>query len=162
MQSVRGAGGRAVMGTVEKGRGRRSDCRDVDGSPRRDFLMITSVLGLDLAVGGPVLAEPSDERPKEGDVLVAIEGERQTPLEPKDIPAGGPPVLAWPMDLADNVVRSGSRLNKMLLLPLGPSALVGVTHQRAAQGGAAYSAISPHARHHGRVWDAEQKTFEFS
>jgi hypothetical protein len=77
------------MGKVEKGRGRRCDCRDVDGSTRRDFLTITSVLGLDLAVGGPVLAEPSDERPKEGDVLVAIEGERQTPLEPKDIPAGG-------------------------------------------------------------------------
>ena len=104
------------MGKVGKGRGRRCDCRDVDGSTRRDFLMITSVLGLDLAVGGPVLAEPSDERPKEGDVLVAIEGERQTPLEPKDIPAGGPPVLAWPMDLAANVVRSGSRLNKVLLL----------------------------------------------
>ena len=113
------------MGKVEKGRGRRSDCRDVDGSTRRDFLTITSILGLDLAVGGPVLAEPSDERPKEGDVLVAIEGERQTPLEPKDIPAGGPPVLAWPMDLAANVVRSGSRLNKVLLLRLDPSTLVG-------------------------------------
>jgi hypothetical protein len=51
------------MGKVEKGRGRRNDCRDVDGSTRRDFLTITSVLGLDLAVGGPVLAEPADERP---------------------------------------------------------------------------------------------------
>src|SRR5256712_6966461 len=116
MQSVRGAGARAVMGKVEKGRGRRCDCRDVDGSTRRDFLTITSVLGLDLAVGGPVLAEPSDERPKEGDVLVAIEGERQAPLEPKDIPAGGPPVLAWPMELAANVVHSGSRPHKMPLL----------------------------------------------
>src|SRR5258707_15481032 len=110
MQSVRGAGGRAVMGKVEKGRGRRCDCRAVAGSTRRDFLTITSVLGLDLAVGGPVLAEPSDERPKEGDVLVAIEGERQTPLEPKDIPAGGRQVLAWPMDHAANVSRNGSRL----------------------------------------------------
>src|SRR5215831_2753013 len=119
MQSVRGAGG-AVMGKVEKDRGSRCECRDVDGSTRRDFLTITSVLGLALTVGGRGLAEPADERPKEGDVLVAIEGERQTPLEPKDIPAGGPPVLAWPMDLADNVVRSGSRLNKVLLLRLDP------------------------------------------
>src|SRR5262249_57678880 len=117
------------MGKAES-RGRRSDCRDVDGSTRRDFLTITSVLGLDLAVGGPVLAEPSDERPKEGDVLVAIEGEHQTPLEPKDILAGGPPVLAWPMDLAAHVVRSGSRLNKVLLLRLDPSTLVGVTRGR--------------------------------
>src|SRR6516164_2499478 len=142
MQSVRGAGARAVMGKVGKGRGRRCDCRDVDGSTRRDFLTITSVLGLDLAVGGPVLAEPSDERPKEGDVLVAIEGERQTPLEPKDIPAGGPPVLAWPMDLAANAVRSGSRLNKLLLLRLDPSTLVGVTQERAAEGVVAYSATT--------------------
>ena len=132
------------MGKVEKGRGRRCDRRDVDGSTRRDFLMITSVLGLDLAVGGPVLAEPSDERPKEGDVLVAIEAERQTPLEPKDIPAGGPPVLAWPMDLAANVVRSGSRLNKVLLLRLDPSTLVGVTQERAQQ--RAWSPIRQSAR----------------
>src|SRR5713226_839910 len=89
MQSVRGAGGRAVMGKVGQGSGLRCDCRHVEGSTRRDFLTITSVLGLDLAAGGPVLAEPADERPKEGDVLVAIEGERQTPFEPKDIPAGG-------------------------------------------------------------------------
>jgi rieske iron-sulfur protein len=150
------------MGKVEKGRGRRSDCRDVDGSTRRDFLTITSVLGLDLAVGGTVLAQPSDERPKEGDVLVAIEGERQTPLEPKDIPAGGPPVLAWPMDLAANVVRSGSRLNKVLLLRLDPSTLVGVTQERAAEGVVAYSAICPHAGCEVSVWVAEQKLFECS
>ena len=150
------------MGKIEKDRGRRCDCRDVDGSTRRDFLMITSVLGLDLAVGGPVVAEPSDERPKEGDVLVAIEGERRTPLEPVDIPAGGPPVLAWPMDLAANVVRSGSRLNKVLLLRLDPSTLVGVTQERAAEGVVAYSAICPHAGCEVSVWVAELKIFECS
>jgi Rieske Fe-S protein len=108
------------------------------------------------------LAEPADERPKEGDVLVAIEGERQTPLEPKDIPAGGPPVLAWPMDLLANVVRSGSRLNKVLLLRLDPSTLVGVTQERAAEGVVAYSAICPHAGCEVSVWVAEQKLFECS
>ncbi len=143
----------APVGKVEKDRGRRCDCRDVDGSTRRDFLTITSVLGL---------AEPADERPKEGDVLVAIEGERQTPLEPKDIPAGGPPVLAWPMDLLANVVRSGSRLNKVLLLRLDPSTLVGVTQERAAEGVVAYSAICPHAGCEVSVWVAEQKLFECS
>ena len=117
---------------------------------------------LDLAVAGPLLAEPADERPKEGDVLVAIEGERQTPLEPKDIPAGGPPVLAWPMDLAANVVRSGSRLNKVLLLRLDPSTLVGVTQERAAEGVVAYSAICPHAGCEVSVWVVEQKLFECS
>src|SRR4029079_4106598 len=129
---------------------------------RRDFLTITSVLGLDLAVGNPVLAEPADERPKEGDVLVAIEGERQTPLEPKNIPEGGPPVLAWPMDLAANVVRSGSRLNKVLLLRLDPSTLVGVTQERAAEGVVAYSAICPHAGCEVNGWLADEETLEIS
>jgi Rieske Fe-S protein len=150
------------MGKVGQGSGRRCDCCYVEGSTRRDFLTITSVLGLDLATGGPVLAEPADERPKEGDVLVAIEGERQTPLGPKDIPTGGPPVLAWPMDLAANVVRSGSRLNKVLLLRLDPSTLVGVTQERAAEGVVAYSAICPHAGCEVDIWAAEQKTLECS
>ena len=150
------------MGKVAKGRGRRCDCRDVDGSTRRDFLIITSVLGLDLAVGGPVLAEPADERPKEGDVLVAIEGERQTPLEPKDIPAGGPPVLAWPMDRATNTVRKDSRLNKIVLVHLDPTTLVGSTRDRAAVGVVAYSAICPHAGCEVSVWVVEQKLFECS
>jgi hypothetical protein len=34
--------------------------------------------------------------------LLVCSSIRQTPLEPNDIPAGGPPVLAWPMDLAAN------------------------------------------------------------
>jgi rieske iron-sulfur protein len=150
------------MGKVGQGSDRRCDCRHVEGSTRRDFLTIASVLGLDLAAGGPVLAVPADERPKEGDVLVAIQGERQTPLEPKDIPTGGPPVLAWPMDLAANVVRNGSRLNKVLLLRLDPSTLVGVTQERAAEGVVAYSAICPHAGCEVSVWVAEQKIFECS
>src|SRR5437868_568204 len=90
-------------------------CHNVDNSTRRNFLTVLSVVGLDLAAGGvgsSALAEPAAERPKEGDVLVSIESENQTPLEPKDIPLGGPPVLAWPMDVAAKVVRSGSRLNK--------------------------------------------------
>ena len=72
-----------------------------------------------------VSAEPADERPKEGDVLVRLESEKQIPLEPKDIPFGGPQVFAWPMDLAANVVRSASRLNKVLLVRLDPATLIG-------------------------------------
>ena len=44
-----------------------------NGETRRDFLTGVSVLGLDVAAGGigsPALAQPENERPKEGDVLV--------------------------------------------------------------------------------------------
>ena len=108
------------------------ECHHLDGATRRDFLRVASMLGVDLVIGStahPASAEPADERPKEGDVLVRFESEKQIPLEPKDIPFGGPPVFAWPMDLAANVVRSGSRLNKILLVRLDPATLIGVTQE---------------------------------
>ena len=83
-------------------------------------------------------------------------------LEPTDIPAGGPPVLAWPMDPAGNLVRKGSRLNKVLLVRLDPTTLVGVTQERAAEGVVAYSAICPHAGCEVNVWGAEQQILECS
>jgi Rieske Fe-S protein len=131
---------------------------------RRDFLKTASVLGAGLAVGPavPALAQPASDRPKEGDVLVAIEGDSQVPLEPKDVPRDGRPLLAWPMEPSAKVVRSGSRLNKVLLVRLDPATLVGPTRERAADGVVAYSAICPHAGCEVDIWAAEQKTLECS
>lgn len=128
---------------------------------RRSFLKRASVLGAGLSVG-PALAQPASERPREGDVLVAIEGDSQVPLEPKDVPRDAAPFLAWPMDPAGKVIRSGSRLNKVLLVRLDPATLVGPTRERAADGVVAYSAICPHAGCEVSVWAAEQKTLECS
>ena len=86
----------------------------------------------------------------------------RTPLEPKDIPRGGPPVLAWPMDPASKIVRKDLRLNKVLLLRLDPSTLVGSTKERAAEGVVAYSAICPHAGCEVNGWLAEQQILECS
>ena len=143
----------------------RCERHHVDGATRRNFLTVASMLAVDVVMGSaanPVSAEPADERPKEGDVLVRFESEKQIPLEPKDIPFGGPPVFAWPMDLAANVVRSGSRLNKVLLVRLDPATLIGVTQERAADGIVAYSAICPHAGCEVNVWADDQKTLECS
>jgi len=135
------------------------------GSTRRDFLAVASVLGLDAAaaaIGTPALAQAENERPKEGDFFVAVDGEGVAPLQLKDIPAGGPPVLAWPMDPAGNAVRKGSRLNKVLLLRLDPETLVGVTRERAAEGVVAYSAICPHTACEVNVWVPDQQILECS
>src|SRR5688572_14766472 len=85
-------------------------------STRRDVLAALSAFG---AAGvtpsllpSPAAAEPDRERPKEGDLFVAFDGETVLPLKPADIPLGGPPVMAWPYDAAGNVIRKGSRLNK--------------------------------------------------
>ena len=134
-----------------------------NGDTRRNFLTVVSVVSLDVAaraIASPASAQPENERPKEGDFLVSINSETLVPLQPKDIPSGGPPVVAWPMD--GNLVRKGSRLNKVLLLRLDPATLVGVTQQRAADGVVAYSAICPHAGCDVDAWVDDQKILECS
>jgi rieske iron-sulfur protein len=130
------------------------------GSTRREVLALASLAGLGVVTGSvtSALADPADERPKRGDFLVAIDGTEMRPLAPTDIPAT--PLLAWPMDPKENVVRNGSRLNKVLLVALDPSTLVGATRERAAAGVVAYSAICPHAGCEVSGWVADQSIIE--
>ena len=132
-------------------------------STRRDFLTIISLLSVEAvaqSIGSPASADAASDRPKPGDVLVAVDATSPVALEPKDIPAGGPPVRAWPMDPVDKVVRSGTRLNKLLVLRLDPSTLVGDTRDRAADGVVAYSAFCPHAGCDVTGWLADQAVIE--
>lgn len=88
----------------------------------------------------------SDERPQKGDVLVHSEGEREGHvIKPADLKLGGPPLHAWPQDPKTLVVRSGSRLNELLVVRLDPAELDEDTRARAADGIVAYSAICAHA-----------------
>ena len=150
------------------GAGKECRCLDLERATRRDVFAIASVplaslLGVSLASdGSPALAEPASGRPKENDFLVPTERDTTDALAPTDIPTGGPPVLAWPMDPAGNTVRKDSRLNKILLVRLDPATLVGVTRERAAEGVVAYSAICPHAGCEVNVWVAEQQILECS
>jgi rieske iron-sulfur protein len=140
---------------------RRSD--DRHGSTRREVVTAISLLGVGaVGAGAPARAEPAEERPKPGDLLVAFDSEQPTPLGPSDIPLDGPQVLAWPMDPAGPVVRKGSRLNMVLLLRLDPATLARTTSERAAEGVVAYSAICPHAGCEVGGWDREQKLLECS
>src|SRR5215475_7866415 len=128
---------------------------------RRDLLAAGSALGIHAALGAaviPATAEPADERPKEGDHLVAIDATNADALSPKDI--AEPQLIAWPMDPTAKVIRNGSRLNKVLLVRLDPATLVGATRERAADGVVAYSAICPHAGCEVSGWIEEPKILE--
>src|SRR6266702_3789542 len=149
------------MGRAGQGADHSCNCLRIEPSTRRDFLTAISVLGLDLA-HIPALAQPASERPKEEDFLVAVDSDKPHALELKDIPLGGPPVLAWPMDRATNTVRKDSRLNKIVLVHLDSTTLVGSTRDRAAEGVVAYSAICPHAGCEVNGWAAEQQILECS
>src|SRR6266513_2250761 len=84
--------------------------------------------------------DPASIRPKEGDLLVRSSGASRTPLTPDDIPSGAAPTLAWAMDSGDQTVRSGSRLNQLLLVRLDAEKLAPDTRARAAGGIVAYTA----------------------
>jgi len=89
--------------------------------------------------------EPARERPKEGDLLVVV-GSSTTPepLKPSELPLGEKQTMAWPMDPESKTVRSGSRLNKVLLLRLDPEGFDPETKAHAAEGVVAYSAVCTH------------------
>jgi rieske iron-sulfur protein len=117
---------------------------------RRGFLFTALVTGIGVTVTAPVGAGDdapgSDERPQQADLLVFAEGEHQgQSIKPDDLPLGGPPARAWPMDPETKVVRKGSRLNELLVVRLNPAELDDDTRQRAADGIVAYSAICSHA-----------------
>jgi rieske iron-sulfur protein len=88
--------------------------------------------------------DPSAQRPKQGDLFVKAGNSNPQPLTADDIPLNAPPTLAWAMDPADKTVRSGSRLNAVLLVRFDPERLAAETRSRAANGVLAYSAICTH------------------
>jgi rieske iron-sulfur protein len=117
-------------------------------------------LGLCLALT-PRLAlaktDAADERPRDGDVLVAVDATPPVPLKPDDLKLDAELTFAWPMDPATNTVRNGSRLNEVLLLRLDPEGFDPDTKEHAADGIVAYSAICVHAGCDVTEWDANQQ-----
>jgi Rieske Fe-S protein len=101
------------------------------------------------------------ERPKEGDLLIAVSG-TATPeaLKPDDLPSDGKQTFAWPMDPETKTVRSGSRLNKVLLLRLDSAGFEDKTKERAAEGVIAYSAVCVHTGCDVTNWDPDRQLLE--
>ena len=105
--------------------------------------------------------EPARERPKEGDLLVVV-GRAATadPIKPGDLPLDGKQTFAWPMDPETKTVRSGSRLNKVLLLRLDPEGFDAETKDHAAEGVVAYSAICTHTGCDVIDWHPDRRLLE--
>jgi rieske iron-sulfur protein len=105
-------------------------------------------------------AEPARERPRQGDLLVLVGAATPEPVIPDNVPLGGKPIMAWPMDPESNTLRSGSRLNKVLLLRLDPQGLDPETKERAAEGVIAYSAICTHTGCDVTTWHPDRQLLE--
>jgi rieske iron-sulfur protein len=105
--------------------------------------------------------EPTRERPREGDLLIAVSAAANPePLKPDDLPIGGKQTMAWPIDPASNAVRNGSRLNKVLMLRLDPEGFDPETKDHAVEGIVAYSAICTHTGCDVTTWHPERQLLE--
>jgi len=117
----------------------------------RRALLVTALAGCAcLAANGPAGADEaqpgSDERPQKDDLLVVTDGPQSGQvIKPSYLKQGGPPVHAWPKDPKTSVVRSGSRLNEIIVIKLDPADFDDDTRARAVEGILAYSAICSHA-----------------
>jgi Rieske Fe-S protein len=110
--------------------------------------VLRGAAGLVLAWMTPVRTAVQDSRaarPAAGDLLVRVGDEALTPLTPEDVPRNQTPLMAWAMAPEERVVRSGSRLNRILLVRLDPETFAESTRARAADGVVAYSAICTHS-----------------
>lgn len=110
--------------------------------------------GLGLALGQ---SDARSSRPRVGDLFVKAGDAANTPLTPRDIAGGAAQTLAWPMDPSDGTVRSGSRLNQVILLRLDPDTLSAETRARAADGVVAYTSICTHTGCDVDDWQAAER-----
>ena len=124
---------------------------------RRAILEASIGLGLCLAPGRLFgQPDPASIFPKTGDLLVRAGGsDVPQPLTPDDIGLNEAPTTAWAMDPVDKTVRSGSRLNAVLLVRFDPSRLSAVSRSLAASGVVAYTAICTHSGCEVSDWVAD-------
>ncbi len=112
------------------------------------------------AVAAAEVGDARSLRPQEGDHLVFAEGDRPRELiTPKDLPLGGPRVMAFPIDPKTDVVRDGSRLNKLLLVRFEPASLAEESRNRSAGGIVAYSGVCTHQGCDVTAWQEDAKAF---
>ena len=117
-------------------------------SGRRDLLKSALQVGIGLTltpVATIAQGDPASIRPKEGDLLVKVGDASLKPLTPDDVPLAAAPVSVWAMDPLDKTVRSGSRLNRVILVKFNADAIGAGTRERAAAGVLAFTAICTHS-----------------
>ena len=126
---------------------------------RRALLKAGIAFGIELSLARESWCQESgtSQRPKEGDLLVKVGDATLTPLTPADIAVGAKQTMAWAMDPADKTLRSGSRLNRVLLLRLNAEKLSPETKARAADGIVAYTAICTHTGCEVTEWVADEQ-----
>ena len=128
---------------------------------RRTVLKSALGVGLSLQFVGLAAGDTEDvkrTRPQMGDLFMFRRGDRQGQLIiPQDLPLGGPPVIAYPLDPGTQTLRGGSRLNQVLLVRFAQEELAEPTRAVAAEGIVGYSAVCTHTGCDVTGWKDETK-----
>ena len=112
---------------------------------RRNLCQLGVLAGLGTSL--PVLAQSPDRlRPQAGDVLVFDGGSQDgQPVTVEALMLNAQPVAAFPRQADSGIVRSRSRLNRVMVMRLDPKSLDTATLANSADGVIAYSAVCTHA-----------------
>ncbi|WP_244861078.1 ubiquinol-cytochrome c reductase iron-sulfur subunit [Aromatoleum petrolei] len=124
------------------------NCSKPKDPGRRSALKICTgaLLGLAAASAHRTHAgEISDARPEIGDFLVRTDAEGGTqPLTISDLAVGDKPILAFPLEPASGAIKSGSRLNKVIVFRVQPEEIDEDMRRNSVEGIVAYSAVCTH------------------
>jgi len=100
-------------------------------------------------------------KPKKGDLLVYLEGDREGQVvKADDIKVGDPSFMAWPYDPVKKIPRDGSRLNLALLVRVDPAKIGEDDAQYAANGIVAFAATCTHQQCPVAEWLSELQLFQ--
>lgn len=134
--------------------------KDKSSSASRVSRRMIFKMGLVTGVAMPmsVLGQPPDRmRPQQGDQLVFDEGDSLGELvTPDSLQLNQKPVSALAKDPDTQVLRDGSRLNRVMITRIDPEKLTARYQANAAQGIVAYSAICTHTGCDVINWDEGQ------
>ena len=104
--------------------------------------------------------DPRKMRAQAGDQLAFKLGERKDEIiSLADVTYGAKPIVAYPYDPVDGVLRRGSRLNQIIVVRLAEDGYTDEVRARAVDGVIAYTAICSHMNCPVTGWHPEHQLF---
>ena len=129
---------------------------------RRRLLQLLAALGLGLP-RWLLRADTGDaaSAPRDNDQLVFAFGARAgEPIAPEDLDVDAKQVFAYPQDPSTGLIKSGSRLNQVVLVRLDAAGFTAETAARAAAGVVGYSGVCSHTGCDVTDWFADVRRFK--
>jgi Rieske Fe-S protein len=129
---------------------------------RRRLLKLLAAIGLGLP-RWELRADTGDAAaaPQENDRLVFAFGARAgQPILPEDLEIGAKQVFAYPQDVSTGLIKSGSRLNQVVLVRLDPAGFTPETLARATAGVVGYSGVCSHTGCDVTDWFSDVRRFK--